>query len=116
MLDGGGGGLGKRRRVENSNDSIQKELRRLGGERSVSLFIDLYAVVVVIVIIILGKQKYLVREQAMIYASDERRVEHMKSAGDVDAGKAWRPVVRRPSDMVNALDFAFSMHGADGVY
>jgi hypothetical protein len=48
------------------------------------------------------KQKYLVREQATIYASsDERRVEHMESAGDVDAGKAWRPV-RRPSDMVNA--------------
>ncbi|KIM75804.1 hypothetical protein PILCRDRAFT_91923 [Piloderma croceum F 1598] len=43
--------------------------------------------------------KYLVKEQATIYASsDERRIEHMESAGDVDAGKAWRPV-RRPSDM-----------------
>lgn len=45
------------------------------------------------------KSKYQVREREVIYASsDVERVSHMSSAGDVNTGKAWKPV-RRPSDM-----------------
>lgn len=53
-------------------------------------------------------KKYLVRErEGTIYASssDPDCISHMAGPGDVNAGKAWRPV-RRPSDMVgSALDF-----------
>ncbi|TFY80793.1 hypothetical protein EWM64_g3217 [Hericium alpestre] len=61
-------------------DSIARELRRLGGA---------------------SQTKYHVRQrEGTIYASaDVETVSHMKSAGDVDTGKAWR-TVRRPSDMV----------------
>jgi hypothetical protein len=38
MLDDVGGGLEKQRREDDLSDSIQKELRRLGGERSVRFF------------------------------------------------------------------------------
>lgn len=47
------------------------------------------------------KSKYLVRErEGTIYASssDPDCISHMAGPGDVNAGKAWRPV-RRPSDM-----------------
>ncbi|KAF7980841.1 hypothetical protein HWV62_36482 [Athelia sp. TMB] len=56
-------------------DTIQRELRKLDGKSST----------------------YQIKEQATIYASSNP-VTHMQSAGDVNAGKAWRPV-RRPSDM-----------------
>ncbi|KAI0698226.1 hypothetical protein BC835DRAFT_1335005 [Cytidiella melzeri] len=60
-------------------DSIDRELRKLKGSSST---------------------KYHVRERPeTIYAIAEGdKVSHMDSAGDVDAGKAWR-TVRRPSDM-----------------
>ncbi|KAL1660917.1 hypothetical protein GGF50DRAFT_62111 [Schizophyllum commune] len=47
-----------------------------------------------------NKSKYLIRERETIYASssNEERVSHMSGPGDVNVGKAWRPV-RRPSDM-----------------
>ena len=48
-------------------------------------------------------QRYLVRQrEGTIYASssDSDRISHMAGPGDVNAGKAWRPV-RRPSDMVS---------------
>ncbi|KAG6831754.1 hypothetical protein H0H92_007906 [Tricholoma furcatifolium] len=47
------------------------------------------------------KQKYQIREhQETIYASssDADMVSHLAGPGDVNVGKAWRPV-RRPSDM-----------------
>lgn len=60
-------------------DSIEKELKKLEEP---------------------SKSKYHVRQhEGTIYASsDTDRVSHMAGAGDVNAGKAWRPV-RRPSDM-----------------
>ncbi|KAK0461050.1 uncharacterized protein EV420DRAFT_1668224 [Desarmillaria tabescens] len=60
-------------------DSIEKELKKLEGP---------------------SKSKYHVRQhEGTIYASsDTDRVSHMAGPGDVNAGKAWRPV-RRPSDM-----------------
>ncbi|KAJ8076404.1 Bud site selection protein bud4 [Marasmius tenuissimus] len=42
------------------------------------------------------KKKYQVREREAIYASSS--VSHMAGPGDVNVGKAWRPI-RRPSDM-----------------
>ncbi|KAL1710706.1 hypothetical protein EV121DRAFT_192333 [Schizophyllum commune] len=70
--------------VENDTllqESIERELMKMdGGNKSVS--------------------KYLIRERETIYASssNEERVSHMSGPGDVNVGKAWRPV-RRPSDM-----------------
>ncbi|KAK0195629.1 hypothetical protein F5146DRAFT_1133089 [Armillaria mellea] len=56
-------------------DSIEKELKKLEGP---------------------SKSKYHVRQhEGTIYASSDS---HMAGPGDVNAGKAWRPV-RRPSDM-----------------
>ncbi|KAL1696004.1 hypothetical protein GGG16DRAFT_44016 [Schizophyllum commune] len=69
--------------VENDTllqESIERELMKMdGGNKS---------------------QKYLIRERETIYASssNEERVSHMSGPGDVNVGKAWRPV-RRPSDM-----------------
>jgi len=55
-------------------------------------------------------QTYHVKEKATIYASsDAHRIEHMESAGDVDAGKAWR-TVRRPSDMVMSFFACSTLH------
>ncbi|KAL0581895.1 Bud site selection protein bud4 [Marasmius crinis-equi] len=42
------------------------------------------------------KKKYHIREREAIYASST--VSHMAGPGDVNVGKAWRPI-RRPSDM-----------------
>ncbi|KAF7321547.1 PH domain-containing protein [Mycena kentingensis (nom. inval.)] len=47
------------------------------------------------------KRKYQIRErEGTIYASssETERISHLAGAGDLDAGRAWRPV-RRPSDM-----------------
>ncbi|TRM69172.1 hypothetical protein BD626DRAFT_562955 [Schizophyllum amplum] len=69
--------------VENDGmlaDSIERELKKLEGG---------------------SKSKYLIRErEGTIYASSsgEEKVSHMAGPGDVNVGKAWRPV-RRPSDM-----------------
>ena len=38
-------------------------------------------------------------EHDVIYGQPGDSIGHVRSAGDVDAGKAWR-AVRRPSDMV----------------
>jgi hypothetical protein len=82
------------------SDSIDRELRKLEGSRGVSdvtstiCSSDPYF-----------NQKYHVREhETTIYASlDGDRVSHMPGAGDLNSGRAWKPV-RRPSDMVS-LDF-----------
>ncbi|KAI0364141.1 hypothetical protein BV20DRAFT_1116518 [Pilatotrama ljubarskyi] len=60
-------------------DSINRELKKLEAPK---------------------RTKYHVREHSeTIYASsDADRISHMRGAGDVDTGKAWR-TVRRPSDM-----------------
>ncbi|KAI0349954.1 hypothetical protein OH77DRAFT_1464614 [Trametes cingulata] len=60
-------------------DSINRELKKLEAPK---------------------RTKYHVREHSeTIYASsDADRISHMKGAGDVDTGKAWR-TLRRPSDM-----------------
>lgn len=61
------------------SDSIDRELDKMGDE----------------------KPKYRLRERAStIYATADERISHVRRAGDVDNGKAWR-AVRRPSDMVS---------------
>ncbi|KAL1746168.1 hypothetical protein HDZ31DRAFT_34757 [Schizophyllum fasciatum] len=62
-------------------ESIERELIKMeGGSKSVS-------------------GKYLIRERETIYASSSKeKVSHVAGPGDVNVGKAWRPV-RRPSDM-----------------
>jgi hypothetical protein len=78
-------------------DSIERELQKLvePPKKSVSLVMALRDRSLT------SLQKYHVREhETTIYASSsEERVSHMAGPGDVDAGRAWRPV-RRPSDMV----------------
>lgn len=106
-----GGGLldveGLEREEEDLQDSIQRELRKLRGEKSVSFFLSslflLFCWSCDLLMICSRGQSYHIKHKATIYASsDARRVEHMESAGDVNAGKAWKPV-RRPSDMVRTI-------------
>lgn len=104
MLDVGGVGIGEKKRGEEDDlglgDSIQRELRKLGGGRSVS-FLSSPSHVWSGFAALIKQQTYHIKEQVTIYASsDAQPVSHMVSAGDVHAGKSWRPV-RRPSDMVS---------------
>jgi hypothetical protein len=87
-------------------DTIEKELKKWDTEthKSVRFFNNWHFETDLALLI----QKYLVRErEGTIYASssDPDCISHMAGPGDVNAGKAWRPV-RRPSDMVCfALEF-----------
>ena len=82
-------------------DTIEKELKKRDKETNNSVRVFLRRSVLTTNLALL-MQKYHVRErEGTIYASssDPDYISHMTGPGDVNAGKAWRPV-RRLSDMV----------------
>jgi hypothetical protein len=85
-------------------DTIEKELKKWDSTAHKSVRFSLLVMGEKLTLT-LFTQKYFVRErEGTIYASssDPDCISHMAGPGDVNAGKAWRPV-RRPSDMVNII-------------